>query len=58
LGDSIYGYGTAIGQGGNDKIMGGLKTGGGYQYLYGGDGDDKLWTVNPGQFIDPENNTQ
>jgi len=58
IGDSVDGYGYAFGQGGNDKIMGGLRTGGGYMNLFGGDGDDKLWTVNPGQFIDPVNTPQ
>ena len=50
LGDSpdIVGGGQrAFGQGGNDKIFGGLV--GTNERLYGGDGDDKLWAENPGQ---------
>jgi hypothetical protein len=39
-------YQDAYGQGGNDKILGGIGT---RQYLYGGDGDDKIWVHNPGQ---------
>jgi len=35
-----------FGQGGNDKVIGGLRTG--VQFLYGGDGDDKIWAINPG----------
>ena len=38
----------AFGQGGNDKIIGGL-TGAMEERLYGGDGDDKIWAENPGQ---------
>ena len=37
------------GQGGNDKIFGGLIAADGEQNLNGGDGDDKIWTYNPGQ---------
>ena len=39
---NFYGFG----QGGNDKIFGGLVAS---QQLYGGDGDDKIWAINPGQ---------
>jgi len=53
-----YGYGLAFGQGGNDKIFGGLMNSGGNQNLYGGDGDDKIWTLNPGQIQDTTVNTQ
>lgn len=43
--ESISNY--AFGQGGNDKIFGGNANS---QMLYGGNGDDKIWAVNPGQF--------
>ena len=39
-------YQNAFGQGGNDKIIGGIGT---PQTLSGGDGDDKVWVNNPGQ---------
>lgn len=39
------------GQGGNDKIIGGILEEDSYQYLNAGDGDDKIWSVNPGQSI-------
>ena len=42
LSDGHYGYGM----GGNDKIIGGIAP---YQLLQGGDGDDKIWAINPGQ---------
>ena len=42
-GDPIYVYG----QGGNDKIIGGIKQ---HDKLYGGDGDDKIWANNEGQY--------
>lgn len=45
-GVSVY----VMGQGGNDKIIGGLQLdGGSNEYLYGGNGDDKIWAHNPGQ---------
>lgn len=37
----------AYGQGGDDKILGGISVA---NYLHGGDGDDKVWALNPGQF--------
>ena len=40
----------AYGQGGNDKIIGGITS---QQSLYGGNGDDKIWALNPGQTYDP-----
>ena len=43
--DSIINY--AYGQGGNDKILGGRAS---EQRIHGGNGDDKIWAVNPGQF--------
>ena len=43
----LTGQQKAFGQGGNDKILGGVGT---TQDLYGGDGDDKIWAVNPGQY--------
>jgi len=48
LGDSpdVGSYTYGFGQGGNDKIIGGASP---YQYLYGGLGDDKMWSMNPGQ---------
>lgn len=61
LGDTAAaagGYGIAFGQGGNDKIFGGLMNTAGQQDLYGGDGDDKIWTLNPGQIQDTTKNTQ
>ena len=42
----MYGFG----QGGNDKLIGGV--GDTIEHLYGGSGDDKLWAHNPGQFDD------
>jgi len=51
LGDSDYDSGMTnygYGQGGNDKIFGGNASG--TQRLHGGNGDDKIWSVNPGQF--------
>jgi len=39
-------YQSAYGQGGNDKIIGGIGVS---EYLYGGDGDDKIWAHNPDQ---------
>jgi hypothetical protein len=45
-GNSIYIYG----QGGNDKIIGSIQgAGAAIEKLYGGDGDDKIWLLNPGQ---------
>ena len=44
--DTDYFY--IYGQGGNDKIIGGIN--GSYQELFGGKGDDKIWALNPGQF--------
>jgi len=39
-----------FGQGGNDKIIGSIQGAGAAQEkLYGGDGDDKIWLLNPGQ---------
>ena len=38
-----------MGQGGNDKIIGSLQGDGyGSEYLFGGNGDDKIWAHNPG----------
>ena len=51
LGDSDYASGIVnygYGSGGNDKIFGGNASG--MQQLHGGNGDDKIWAVNPGQF--------
>ena len=36
----------AFGGPGNDKIIGGITTD---QYLYGDEGDDKIWVINPEQ---------
>ena len=47
FGDHNYGH---IGRGGygNDKIIGGIVGAGG-QDLYGEEGDDKIWMINPEQ---------
>ena len=50
IGDNFGGtYIFAFGQGGNDKIIGGVSSTGA-EKLYGGDGDDKVWAMNPGQY--------
>jgi len=47
LGDSSGNkYAAAFGQGGNDKIIGGIDQ---KDYMYGGDGDDKIWANAPGR---------
>ena len=46
VGDGATGAVKAFGQGGNDKIIGGIDNM--VQSLYGGSGDDKIWRYNPG----------
>jgi Ca2+-binding RTX toxin-like protein len=53
IGDEIF----AFGQGGKDKVIGGIGSDNqnsiaAEERLYGGDGDDKVWAHNPGQFED------
>ena len=47
-------YGSAIdvyGQGGDDKIIGSVQgSDAATERLFGGDGDDKIWLLNPGQY--------
>ena len=43
---------VAYGQGGNDKLIGGIGHTATLETLYGGDGDDKVWAHNPEQFED------
>lgn len=43
----IVKYVVAYGNGGNDKIVGGV--GQGEERLYGGDDDDKIWANAPGR---------
>lgn len=45
---------NAYGMGGNDKIIGSI--GSEKEFLWGGDGDDKIWAENPGQ-IETENDS-
>ena len=45
---------NAYGMGGNDKIIGSI--GSKKEFLWGGDGDDKIWAENPGQ-IETENDS-
>ena len=48
-GSAIYGHG----QGGDDKIIGSVQGASPMpEKLYGGDGDDKIWLLNPGQYED------
>jgi Ca2+-binding RTX toxin-like protein len=45
-GSNVYGYA----QGGDDKLIGSVQgADAATEKLYGGDGDDKIWLLNPGQ---------
>lgn len=46
FGDHNYGH-YGYGGDGNDKIIGGIASSA--QKLYGDDGDDKIWMINPKQ---------
>lgn len=55
--NTVSDYVGVYSQGGNDKVIGGIgHAGAGLEYLYGGDGDDKIWAHNPGQFEDDGSN--
>ena len=58
LGDFNYSS-LVYGEAGNDKMIGGQHYG--FQKLYGGTGDDKMWSINEdqrGQEIDPAMETE